>query len=95
MDEARVRDYLASGEGTGQLEAELARARDIGVTAVPTFVFEGRYAVSGAQPASTFLQVLEDVRARTSTDGSSSPVEPARGEDCADGVCAVPGSERD
>lgn len=64
MDEARAREYLASDEGEAELEAELVRAREIGVTAVPTFVFDGQYAVPGAQPADTFLEVLEEVRRR-------------------------------
>lgn len=64
MDEERVRDYLASDEGEAELDADLARAREIGVTAVPTFVFDGRYAVPGAQPTETFLEVLEEVRRR-------------------------------
>lgn len=64
MEEARVREYLASNEGAAELEAELGRARMVGVTAVPTFVFDGRYAVPGAQPSETFLEVLEEIRRR-------------------------------
>ena len=64
MDEQRVREYLASGEGGDEVDGELEHARAIGVTAVPTFVFDGRYAVSGAQPAETFTDVLVEVRRR-------------------------------
>src|SRR5688572_11962017 len=65
MEEARVRSYLGSGEGTDELLAELEQARAIGVGAVPTFVFDGRYAVQGAQPAATFRQLLEELDRRS------------------------------
>ncbi len=61
MDAERVRAYLASGEGLAEVREEIRAAREIGVTAVPTFVFEGRYGVQGAQPPATFLQTMEAV----------------------------------
>lgn len=65
MDAERVRTYLASSEGEPELRAEIDEARARGVQAVPTFVFDGQYVVEGAQPASTFLQVLEEVQRRS------------------------------
>ena len=46
--------------GPGRAERS---ARELGIKSVPTFVFEGKCAVQGAQDASTFLQVLEQVAA--------------------------------
>lgn len=83
MDAERVRGYLASGEGRREVQDEIAQAQRLGITAVPTFVIEGKYAVQGAQPASAFLQVLEQVAAESAAAGA-----PA-GEACADGSCAV------
>ncbi len=88
MDADRVRAYLASGEGAEELEAEFAEARALGVQAVPTFVFDGQYVVEGGQPASTFLQVLEEVQ-RLGAAASSAGTDDAAA--CDDGVCAVPG----
>jgi predicted DsbA family dithiol-disulfide isomerase len=45
MDAERVRAYLASDQGRAEVEAEIDGARRRGVTAVPTFVFDGRYRV--------------------------------------------------
>ena len=70
MDEQRVRTYLASGEGRAEVKEEIAQAQRLGVTAVPTFVIDGRYAVQGAQPASAFLQVLEQVAAEAAAGAS-------------------------
>jgi predicted DsbA family dithiol-disulfide isomerase len=90
MDGARVRAYLASGEGLEETRAEIDRARDLGITAVPTFVFEGRWAVQGAQPASTFLQALEEVASQVAAEGSAGgSVRDDAGDACADGSCAL------
>lgn len=61
MDRGRVQSYLASDEGAGELEAEFQRARDLGISAVPTFVFDGRVAVQGAQSTEKFLETLFEV----------------------------------
>ena len=86
MDRARVREYLDSGEGLRETREELEHARRIGVRAVPTFVFDGQYAVEGAQPASVFLRVLEEAASRSAgTDAARDGGAAA----CDDGVCAV------
>lgn len=59
LDGDEVRSWLASDDGTAEVEEELAAARDLGINAVPTFVVDRRYAVQGAQEAATFLRVLE------------------------------------
>jgi predicted DsbA family dithiol-disulfide isomerase len=61
MDPERARAYLASDEGLAEVREDIRSAREIGVTAVPTFVFEGKYGVQGAQPVAAFLQTLEAV----------------------------------
>ncbi|MFC5907145.1 DsbA family oxidoreductase [Streptacidiphilus monticola] len=65
LDRERVTAFLAGDEGTAEVRAELARAAQIGISAVPTFVFEGKWAVQGAQETETFLRALEQVAAET------------------------------
>lgn len=65
------------------MKEEIAQAQRLGITAVPTFVIDGRYAVQGAQPASAFLQVLEQVA------GEAKVAEAGGGERCAGGSCAA------
>ena len=72
-----------SEEGTAEVRAEIAEAVERGITAVPTFVFEGRWAVPGAQDPDTMLMVLRRVQ-----DRIVAPV-PAAGEGCADDACEV------
>ncbi|NHC46627.1 DsbA family oxidoreductase [Motilibacter aurantiacus] len=65
LDRSAVEAYLASDEGAAEVQEELAAARDIGITAVPTYVVDRKYAVQGAQDPATFLRVLEQVARET------------------------------
>lgn len=66
LDAAEARRFLDSGERVAELSDELATARQIGVTSVPTFVLAGRYAVTGAQEPETLLAALAEVDRRES-----------------------------
>ena len=61
LDHDEVAGFLDSDAGAAELRAELLESLERGVSAVPTFVFEGRWAVPGAQDADTMLRVLETV----------------------------------
>ncbi|CCH22142.1 DsbA family oxidoreductase [Micromonospora lupini] len=64
LDAADARRFLDSDERTAELAADLAAARDLGITSVPTFVLAGKYAVSGAQETETLLAALAEVEQR-------------------------------
>jgi predicted DsbA family dithiol-disulfide isomerase len=70
MNRERVERYLLSGEGLAETQHEIERARELGVRAVPTFVFDGQYLVEGGQPPETFIAVLNEVATR-SAEGAS------------------------
>ena len=67
LSSSEAAEYLASGAGADEVRAALTEARDLGITAVPMFVFAGKYGVSGAQEPSTLLQVLAEVSQREAT----------------------------
>ncbi len=54
---AEIEKYLQSDEDAETVRAEDAYAREIGISGVPCFIVERKYAVSGAQPP----EVLQDV----------------------------------
>lgn len=83
MDRERAREYLASGEGMRELEEEFRTARAQGVRAVPTFVFDGKWVIEGAQSPAKFLETLVEV-ART-----AAPARTAAEDVCGDGVCEI------
>ncbi|MCX4387601.1 DsbA family oxidoreductase [Micromonospora peucetia] len=64
LDAAEARSFLDSDERVAELSDELAAARQIGVTSVPTFVLAGKYAVTGAQEPETLLAALTEVDRR-------------------------------
>jgi predicted DsbA family dithiol-disulfide isomerase len=59
LDAERVDQVLASQEYADAVEADIREAASLGATGVPFFVIDRKYGVSGAQPADTFVQVLE------------------------------------
>lgn len=61
LEAEQVAAFLTSGEGRREVERMIAYAQRVGIRAVPTFVFEGRYAVQGAQPKENLLEVMREV----------------------------------
>jgi predicted DsbA family dithiol-disulfide isomerase len=76
LDESEVREVLAGDRYTDEVRADEREAHEIGVQGVPFFVFDRRYAVSGAQPSDVLLDVLER------TWNERQPVQIAAGESC-------------
>ncbi|OAS15208.1 DsbA family oxidoreductase [Paenibacillus oryzisoli] len=63
MDPQQIRLQLQAKEGLEEVEDDLEFASQAGVTGVPFFVINQKYALTGAQPATTFLQALEQISA--------------------------------
>jgi predicted DsbA family dithiol-disulfide isomerase len=58
LDAGEARQALESGAFIDAVADDLDEAKKLGVTGVPFFVVDNRYAVSGAQPAEVFSQLL-------------------------------------
>jgi predicted DsbA family dithiol-disulfide isomerase len=59
LDAGEVQDVLSTNRYGDEVRADETEAHDIGVQGVPFFVFDRRYAVSGAQPSDVLLEVLQ------------------------------------
>lgn len=59
LDGEEARAFLASDAGKQEVEAESAQASRLGIHGVPCFIFDGKYAVSGAQEPAVFQQVFD------------------------------------
>ncbi|MFC4034595.1 DsbA family oxidoreductase [Streptomyces polygonati] len=94
LDRDAVTAFLAGDALREETLADIEEARHLGITAVPTFVFEGQWAVQGGQETSTFLQVLEQIAKETAavSEDPALAVDPA--DACADGVCEAPATHR-
>ena len=66
-----------------QIEADIQEAQKIGVRGVPFFVFEDKYAVSGAQPVSSFKEVFEHIQKENALSFNSTE----QGESCSIDGC--------
>lgn len=56
-----VAEVLNSDLYSTAVKQDILEANVVGVKGVPFFVFDNKYAISGAQPATAFLQTLEKV----------------------------------
>ena len=61
MDMAVVEALLPTPADRAEVEAEIATAQRMGVTGVPCFLLEGRYALMGAQPPDTLADAIAKV----------------------------------
>ncbi|MFD1020805.1 DsbA family oxidoreductase [Thalassobacillus hwangdonensis] len=95
LDEAEVREVLASERYTDSVRKDEAEARTIGVQGVPFFVINRKYAVSGAQPVDVFKNALskawdeeqqQPVFETVSSDNEATGV-------CTDDSCDIPNDQ--
>ncbi|MDJ0609474.1 MAG: DsbA family oxidoreductase [Kiloniellales bacterium] len=59
LDPTAAQDYLASDQDLEAVRNEDAEARRIGIQGVPTFIWNGRYVLSGAHPPEVLLQLFD------------------------------------
>lgn len=94
LDAAETSAVLGSDAYTAEVNQDIAAAQQLNVTGVPFFVFNNKYAVSGAQPGPVFTEVLDTVWA----EEQKSPVLQVVGqpksqapdaEGCDDGSCSI------
>lgn len=82
-DRDEVRRFLDGDGGLAAVRADLERAADQGISAVPTFVIDGRWAIPGAQDPETFVNVLRRLGERVAAAAA------ADGRTCVDDACDV------
>ena len=66
LDRAEAAEVLSSGRYAAEVRAEQALWRQRGITSVPAVVVEGKYLISGGQPAAVFEEALRKIAAETS-----------------------------
>jgi predicted DsbA family dithiol-disulfide isomerase len=59
LDRADVLHSIQEGDYASAVEADVQQAIAYGIQGVPFYVIDGKYGVSGAQPAEVFAQALE------------------------------------
>ncbi len=70
MDAATVRQRLATDEDVDVVSSQAQEAADKGIGGVPTYVFAGKYAVSGAQPPEQLARAIRQVSAEVNAEAA-------------------------
>jgi len=74
IDGETARCYLATDEGRHEVVASDVYARRLGINGVPCFIVNRKYAVSGAQPPSAFVEVFNLAERDAATSAAQSTV---------------------
>ncbi len=72
LDRDETRRYLESSQDVERIRQEDEIARKMGIQAVPTFIFNRKYAVPGAQDPPVFLEVFGKI-GREMENGAAAP----------------------
>ncbi|ASK61425.1 disulfide bond formation protein DsbA [Virgibacillus phasianinus] len=78
LDLNAARDVLESNKYAKAVKGDETEAQEIGVQGVPFFVFNEKYAVSGAQPPEVFAEVLEKVFEEESKEPTLQSLNPKK-----------------
>ncbi len=79
LDAEKVKELLTTDLGTQEVrERELVNSK-IGITGVPFYIINNKYAVSGAQSTEVFLEALPDIASKELAQGEACDVD---GENC-------------
>ncbi|SKB39616.1 protein disulfide-isomerase [Parapedobacter luteus] len=88
LEQAAITAMLNSDQYGYDVARDIQEARNIGARGVPFFVFDRKYAVSGAQPSEVFLETLEKAFETWKKENPNKPLDLAGGLTCRpDGDC--------
>ncbi|KAB7707821.1 thioredoxin domain-containing protein [Bacillus aerolatus] len=92
LNKEEVLAFLASDRFTEEVRTDEEEARQLGVQGVPFFVFNDKYAVSGAQPVEAFTSALQKVWEEETGKPvlQNLSVDSVSGAFCTDEGCDVP-----
>tara|TARA_R110000868_G_scaffold2048_1_gene16003 strand:- start:446 stop:1162 length:717 start_codon:yes stop_codon:yes gene_type:complete len=82
LDSKEIDTVLHSDAYAKEVKEDIEMAQKIGVQGVPFFVFDNKYAVSGAQHVETFVKTLEKVWDEGQFDSKITILNTTEGENC-------------
>jgi predicted DsbA family dithiol-disulfide isomerase len=90
MDGEQLRQALTNGDYRETVDEQIEWARQVGVTGVPTFIFDYKYAIVGAQEYEAFERVLGTIAAEGPSERTddASPPHPAADQPATSGTPA-------
>jgi predicted DsbA family dithiol-disulfide isomerase len=71
LDAAEARRALIDGDYAADVRADEEQASALGISGVPFFVLDGKYGISGAQPATLIAEALQEAWRRSEAETAS------------------------
>jgi predicted DsbA family dithiol-disulfide isomerase len=71
LDPAEARRVLTDGGYAAEVRADEEQASALGISGVPFFVLDGKYGISGAQPATLIAEALQEAWRRSEAETSA------------------------
>ena len=88
LDEQELKTIFSDEKYVKLVDADIQEAQSIGVSGVPFFDVDRKYAISGAQPPQAFAETLEKSFTEWRKQNPESPFEVIEGQSCSiDGTC--------
>jgi predicted DsbA family dithiol-disulfide isomerase len=69
LDEAALWARIDAGGGLAETQKDFDMARGMGISGVPFFVIDGKYALSGAYPADQFVTAFRKISSESAAQG--------------------------
>lgn len=88
LDSAGIDKVFSDDKYAYLVKQDIQEARNLGVSGVPFFVLDRKYAVSGAQPPASFTKALERAFSEWKKVNADVKLDISEGQSCSvDGVC--------
>ena len=88
LDDIDIKTAFTDQKYSALIKQDIQEAQEIGVQGVPFFVFDRKYAVSGAQPPQAFLENLEKSFSEWRKVNPETKLDITQGQSCTpDGIC--------
>jgi predicted DsbA family dithiol-disulfide isomerase len=65
MDAKLIADLLSQDADLAEVEREAGMANEMGITGVPTFIFDGKFAISGAREPEILVRIIDKALAES------------------------------
>lgn len=82
LDKNETQKILKEGSFSSEVKADIAEAQSLGISGVPFFVFNRKYAVSGAQETNRFLETLQQAYTEFQAEKNKSLFKVIDGASC-------------
>ncbi|WP_053979700.1 DsbA family oxidoreductase [Marinagarivorans algicola] len=70
LDKEQARNILQSDQYAQAVRQAQARFKQLGISSVPTFIINDKYALSGGQPSESFIQALRQISEEEAKEAS-------------------------